>query len=129
MIDVPKDVGTEEIDYIPVEPGDVKIPGYHPEIEIDAQQIEAAIALLREADKPLLYVGGGAIASAAHKEIQTLAEAFSAPMTNTLMGKGAVDEHHPLAVGMLECTARPMPTLPLVSAICSSPLVPDLMIA
>ncbi len=101
LIDVPKDVGTEEIDYIPVEPGDVRIPGYHPETEIDAQQIEAAIALLHEAEKPLLYVGGGAIASAAHAEIQTLAEAFSAPMTNTLMGKGAVDEHHPLAVGML----------------------------
>ena len=101
LIDVPKDVGTEEIDYIPVEPGDVDIPGYHPEIALDPQQIEAAIALLREAEKPLLYVGGGAIASAAHKEIQTLAEAFSAPMTNTLMGKGAVDEHHPLSVGML----------------------------
>lgn len=101
LIDVPKDVGTDEIDYIPVEPGDVKILGYHPEIEIDGQQIEAAIALLHEAEKPLLYVGGGAIASAAHEEIQTLAEAFSAPMTNTLMGKGAVDEHHPLAVGML----------------------------
>ena len=101
LIDVPKDVGTEEIDYIPVEPGDVDIPGYHPEIALDPQQIEAAITLLREAEKPLLYVGGGAIASAAHKEIQTLAEAFSAPMTNTLMGKGAVDEHHPLSVGML----------------------------
>jgi len=101
LIDVPKDVGTDEIDYIPVEPGDVNIPGYHPEIKIEEQQIEGAIALLREAEKPLLYVGGGAIASAAHKEIQTLAEAFSAPMTNTLMGKGAVDEHHPLAVGML----------------------------
>ena len=101
LIDVPKDVGNEEIDYIPVAPGEVNIPGYHPEVALDMQQIEAAIALLREAEKPLLYVGGGAIASAAHEEIQTLAEAFSAPMTNTLMGKGAVDEHHPLSVGML----------------------------
>ena len=49
----------------------------------------------------MLYVGGGAIASDAHAEIQALAEAFSAPITNTLMGKGAVDEHHPLSVGML----------------------------
>ena len=101
LIDVPKDVGNEEIDYIPVEMGDVNIPGYHPEIEIDDRRIEEAIALLREADKPLLYIGGGAIASGAHEEIETLAEAFSAPMTNTLMGKGAVDDHHPLAVGML----------------------------
>ena len=101
LIDVPKDVGNEEIDYMPVEPGEVDIPGYQPEISIEEQQVEEAIALLREAEKPLLYIGGGAIISGAHKEIQTLAEAFSAPMTNTLMGKGAVDDHHPLAVGML----------------------------
>lgn len=101
LIDVPKDVGNEEIDYIPVAPGDVNIPGYVPPIDGDELLIEAAIALLRNAERPLLYVGGGAIASNAHAEIQTLAEIFAAPVTTTLMGKGAVDEHHPLAVGML----------------------------
>ena len=101
LIDVPKDVGLEEIDYIPVAPGEVKIPGYAPQTEGDLDQIEQAIALLREAKSPLLYVGGGAIAAGAHGEIQTLAEAFAAPITTTLMGKGAVDEHHPLSVGML----------------------------
>ncbi len=101
LIDVPKDVGVEEIDYIPVDPGDVNIPGYAPEIEIDDDKVDEAIALLQASEKPLLYVGGGAITSGAHAEIQTLAEAFSAPITNTLMGKGAVDEHHPLSVGML----------------------------
>ncbi|MGC1309600.1 MAG: biosynthetic-type acetolactate synthase large subunit [Phormidesmis sp.] len=101
LIDVPKDVGIEEIDYLPVEPGDVNIPGYAPQVDGDLHLIDEAIALLREARKPLLYVGGGAIASNAHVEIQTLAEAFCAPMTTTLMGKGAVDEHHPLSVGML----------------------------
>ena len=101
LIDVPKDVGFEEIDYIPVSPGDVKLPGYVPEVPIDMDQVDEAIALLRESERPLLYVGGGAIASGAHAEIQTLAERFGAPMTNTLMGKGAVDEHHPLSVGML----------------------------
>ncbi len=101
LIDVPKDVGVEEIDYIPVDPGDVNIPGYAPEIEIDDDKVDEAIALLQASEKPLLYVGGGAITSGAHAEIQELAEAFSAPITNTLMGKGAVDEHHPLSVGML----------------------------
>ncbi|MGB3292304.1 MAG: biosynthetic-type acetolactate synthase large subunit [Phormidesmis sp.] len=101
LIDVPKDVGNEEIDYIPVEPGDVNIPGYVPQVDGDELLIEAAIALLRNAERPLLYVGGGAIAAGAHAEIQTLAETFAAPVTTTLMGKGAVDEHHPLAVGML----------------------------
>ncbi|EDX84416.1 acetolactate synthase, large subunit, biosynthetic type [Synechococcus sp. PCC 7335] len=101
LIDVPKDVGIEEIDYIPVEPGDVKIPGYSPQIDIDDNLVDEAIELLQASERPLLYVGGGAIASGAHAEIKALAEAFYAPMTNTLMGKGAVDEHHPLAVGML----------------------------
>lgn len=101
LIDVPKDVGNEEIDYIPVAPGDVNIPGYMPPMDGDELLIEAAIALLRNAERPLLYVGGGAITSGAHAEIKTLAEIFAAPVTTTLMGKGAVDEHHPLAVGML----------------------------
>ncbi|MEM9148852.1 MAG: biosynthetic-type acetolactate synthase large subunit [Cyanobacteria bacterium P01_F01_bin.3] len=101
LIDVPKDVGVEEIDYMPVVPGDVTLPGYSPGIPVNMHQVEEAIALLLAAERPLLYVGGGAIASGAHAEVQALAEAFSAPMTNTLMGKGAVDEHHPLSVGML----------------------------
>ncbi len=101
LIDVPKDVGIEEIDYIPVAPGDVNIAGYSPEISVDDDQVDEALALLQAAERPLLYVGGGAIASDAHAEIQAIAEAFSAPMTNTLMGKGAIDEHHPLSVGML----------------------------
>ncbi|KPQ37179.1 MAG: acetolactate synthase I catalytic subunit IlvB [Phormidesmis priestleyi Ana] len=101
LIDVPKDVGLEEIDYLPVDPGDVKIPGYSPELEIDSDQIEAAISLLQSAERPLLYAGGGAIAAGAHHEIKALAEAFDAPVTTTLMGKGSFDEHHPLSVGML----------------------------
>ncbi|MEL6490849.1 MAG: biosynthetic-type acetolactate synthase large subunit [Cyanobacteria bacterium J06621_3] len=101
LIDVPKDVGFEEIDYIPVNPGDVSLPGYVPEMPVDMDQVDAAIDLLRESDKPLLYVGGGAIASNAHAEIKRLAETFNAPITNTLMGKGAVDENSSLSVGML----------------------------
>ncbi|MEL6469696.1 MAG: biosynthetic-type acetolactate synthase large subunit [Cyanobacteria bacterium J06623_4] len=101
LIDVPKDVGIEEIDYIPVMPGDVDIPGYSPDASIDMDKLDEAIALLRAAERPLLYVGGGAIASGAHAEIKALAETFAAPVTTTLMGKGAFDEHHPLSVGML----------------------------
>ena len=101
LIDVPKDVGLEEFDYIPVEPGDVQLPGYKPTVKGNPRQIDHAIRLLRVAKQPLLYVGGGAITAGAHTEIQALAEYFSIPVTTTLMGKGAFDEHHPLAVGML----------------------------
>jgi acetolactate synthase-1/2/3 large subunit len=101
LVDVPKDVGLEECNYIPVDPGDVQLPGYKPTVKGNPRQIDHAIRLLRAAKQPLLYVGGGAITSGAHGEVQALAEYFSIPVTTTLMGKGAFDEHHPLSVGML----------------------------
>lgn len=101
LIDVPKDVALEEFDYLPVEPGSVKLPGYRPTVKGNPRQINAAINLIRESRRPLLYVGGGAIAASAHEEVKQLAELFNIPVTTTLMGIGAFDEHHPLALGML----------------------------
>ncbi len=101
LIDIPKDVGLEEFDYIPVEPGTVKLTGYRPTIKGNPRQINQALNLIRWARRPLLYVGGGAIASGAYAELQKLAEIFQIPVTTTLMGKGSFEESHPLAVGML----------------------------
>lgn len=101
LIDVPKDVALEEFDYIPVKPGSVKLRGYRPTVKGNPRQINAAIQLITESRRPLLYVGGGAIAAGAHEEIKELAELFNIPVTTTLMGIGAFDEHHPLALGML----------------------------
>ncbi len=101
LIDVPKDVGLEEFAYVPVEPGSVKLPGYRPTVRGNPRQIAQALKLIRQAKQPLLYVGGGAISADAHAEIRALAERFRLPVTTTLMGKGAFDEHHPLSVGML----------------------------
>ena len=101
LVDIPKDVGLELCDYIPVEPGDVKLTGYRPTVKGNRRQIEAALHLLETAEKPLLYVGGGAIAANAHAQIAEFAERFQLPVTTTLMGIGAFDEHHPLSVGML----------------------------
>nr|WP_228014532.1 biosynthetic-type acetolactate synthase large subunit [Fortiea sp. LEGE XX443] len=101
LIDVPKDVAFEEFDYVPIEPGVVKLPGYRPTVKGNPRQINAAIQLIKESRRPLLYVGGGAIASNAHEEVKQLAELFHIPVTTTLMGIGAFDEHHPLSLGML----------------------------
>ena len=101
LIDIPKDVGLEEFDYIPVEPGTVKLTGYRPTIKGNPRQINQALNLIRWARRPLLYVGGGAIASGAYAELQKLAEIFQIPVTTTLMGKGSFEESHRLAVGML----------------------------
>ena len=101
LIDVPKDVALEEFDYVPVAPGSIKLPGYRPTVKGNPRQINAAIQLIRESRRPLLYVGGGAIAANAHEEVKQLAELFNLPVTTTLMGIGAFDEHHPLSLGML----------------------------
>ncbi len=101
LIDVPKDVGQEEFDYVPVEPEAIKLPGYKPTVKGNNRQITQALNLIRNSNSPLLYVGGGAIAAGAHAELTKLAEHFQIPVTTTLMGKGVFDERHPLSVGML----------------------------
>ncbi|MBW4550664.1 MAG: biosynthetic-type acetolactate synthase large subunit [Aphanocapsa sp. GSE-SYN-MK-11-07L] len=101
LVDIPKDVGTEEFDYKPVAPGSIKLTGYRPTIKGNPRQIPQALKLIRQAKRPLLYVGGGTISAGAHAELLELAELFKIPVTTTLMGKGAFDENHSLAVGML----------------------------
>lgn len=112
LIDVPKDVAQELFDYEPVEPGEVRLPGYRPTVKGNPRQITQALRLLHEAKQPLLYVGGGAIAADAHAEIQELAERFNLPVTTTLMGIGAFDEHHRSRLECWGCTALLMRTLP-----------------
>ncbi len=101
LIDVPKDVALAQFDYAPVQPGSVKLPGYRPTVKGNPRKIAQALQLIRESRRPLLYVGGGGITASAHTEIQQLAELFNIPVTTTLMGIGAFDENHPLALGML----------------------------
>ncbi|WP_017303026.1 biosynthetic-type acetolactate synthase large subunit [Spirulina subsalsa] len=101
LVDIPKDVGLEECNYVPVNPGEVKLAGYRPTIKGNPRQINAAIQLMQEARRPLLYIGGGAVTSGAHQELKQLAEHFQIPVTTTLMGLGSFDENHSLSVGML----------------------------
>jgi acetolactate synthase-1/2/3 large subunit len=101
LIDVPKDVGVEQFDYVPVEPGTAIPKGFRQPPSPQPEAIDASLALILQAHRPLLYVGGGAISSGAHAQVRQLAERFQIPVTTTLMGKGVFDEKHPLAVGML----------------------------
>ncbi|WP_013320194.1 biosynthetic-type acetolactate synthase large subunit [Gloeothece verrucosa] len=101
LIDIPKDVGAEIFDYIPIEPGSIKLIGYRPTVKGNPRQLKRAIELIQKAERPLLYVGGGAIIANAHVEIEKLAKTYNIPVTTTLMGKGIFDESDPLALGML----------------------------
>ena len=101
LIDIPKDVGQEFFNYERVLPGEIIPKGFKRNGEINDSDINQAIALINDSEKPLLYVGGGAISSSAHKEVETLANNYQIPVTTTLMGKGAFDERDDLSVGML----------------------------
>ncbi|EME28479.1 [pt] acetolactate synthase I/II/III large subunit [Galdieria sulphuraria] len=101
LIDIPKDVSLETFHYIPTNPNEIDLPGCRQIPQTSYKQIIQAVSLIHESNQPLLYVGGGAISSDAYKEVKLLAEYFEIPITTTLMGKGIIEDTHPLSLGML----------------------------
>ena len=99
LIDVPRDVAQATVDKF-VSPKQVKIRGYNPNTKPDLSELEQAVELIRRAQKPVLYVGGGVVSTEAHKELLALAEKTDIPVTTTLMGRGAIDDSHPLCMNM-----------------------------
>jgi acetolactate synthase-1/2/3 large subunit len=99
VIDVPKDMTIAKIKY--EFPEKVSLPGYQPTYRGHVKQIRQAVRAILEAEKPVLFAGGGVIASGASSELKEFAELLNLPVTYTLMGKGAFPETHPLSLGML----------------------------
>ena len=99
LVDLPKDVASNECetDFTDV----FHLPGYAPPARGSADDLEKAAQLISSSRKPLLYVGAGAIISQASRQVIGFAEKLQAPVTTTLLGKGAFPENHPLSVGML----------------------------
>jgi acetolactate synthase-1/2/3 large subunit len=101
LIDLPKDMMTGSVpDDIVIAPKPV-LRGYQPTRQGHPRQIEKAAELIREAERPLIYAGGGVIAAGASAELLALSEELMIPVTTTLMGLGAVPGDHPLNLGML----------------------------
>jgi acetolactate synthase-1/2/3 large subunit len=99
LVDLPKDTQTE-VDNMEFDNG-VSLRGYKPNVEPHPLQIEKAVKLLIQAERPVIVAGGGVITSGASREILALAELLVAPVSTTLMGKGCIPENHPLSLGML----------------------------
>jgi len=99
LVDIPKDAqtGTVRFEY----PKRVHLPGYQPTYEGHPRQIKRAAAIIAEADRPVIYVGGGAKLSGAVEEVRILAECIAAPVAMTLMAMGTLPAEHPLSLGML----------------------------
>ena len=101
LIDLPKDVTTGEVKGGGAAPGEVCLRGYQPTYQGHVRQIDKALDLIVQAERPLIYAGGGVVLSGASAELLEFAETTAIPVTTTLMGLGAVPGDHPLSLGML----------------------------
>jgi acetolactate synthase-1/2/3 large subunit len=99
VVDLPKDIIADSAEFS--YPAKIKMRGYNPTYQGHTGQIKKAFRLLAQAQKPLIYAGGGVIVSGAHKELLALAQKMSIPVTTTLMGLGGFPGNHPLFLGML----------------------------
>ncbi len=97
LIDFPKDVQQNQTQVLHSEV-DMR-PALYKKPAITGD-VEAFAAALNKAQRPLLYVGGGAINAGAARDVRTLAEKSMSPVTMTLMGLGAFPGSHLLALGM-----------------------------
>ena len=101
LVDLPKDVVSAEctVSF----PNELDLPGYQgdPKTQFKLEDVKAAAKILEGSKRPLLYIGQGAVIAGAGQAILKLANKLQAPVTTTLLGKGAFPETDPLSVGML----------------------------
>ena len=96
LVDITKDVTANTCEYEKREPLPFKNPCKYTDADI-----EQAITLMKAAQRPFIYVGGGAVISEAYKEVRELAEILDTPVCDTLMGKGVMDGQDPKYTGMI----------------------------
>lgn len=96
VIDIPKDV--QQAIFAPTFPTTVELPGYQPHAikpRATDQELIKVLDLIAQAERPVLYIGGGIISADAHLELREFAELTGIPVASTLMGLGAFDSEHP----------------------------------
>ena len=99
VVDVPKDITAFKTKY--VYPSSVNMRSYQPVTEGHPGQIRKALQLLLKAKRPIIYTGGGVIASNSSAKLVEFVRLLGMPITNTLMGLGAYPASDPLFIGML----------------------------
>jgi acetolactate synthase-1/2/3 large subunit len=97
LVDITKDAQVAELDF--KYPDHVDLPGWNPPRKVNQRQIISAARAILEADKPVIYAGGGVINGEASAELLELAELTGIPVVTTLTGKGGFPDSHPLNVG------------------------------
>jgi len=99
LVDIPKDITVDMARYTPKR-GEPVIRSYTPVTKGHQGQIKKAVQLLAQAERPMIYVGGGAILSDASEQVNQLVKLTGAPCTTTLMGLGAFPGGDDQYVGM-----------------------------
>lgn len=99
LIDIPRDIASMKIPF--KYPSAVRLRGYKPTYKGHPSKIKEIAALIAKAKRPVIYSGGGILASNASEELLQFAEIISAPVTNTFMGLAGFPGDHPLFLGML----------------------------
>ena len=97
LVDIPRDVQEASIDF--AYPENIELPGWKPPRRGHPKQIKEAARRISEAERPVLYVGGGTINAEACAELKDMAEFGRLPVITTLMGKSAFPETHELFCG------------------------------
>jgi acetolactate synthase-1/2/3 large subunit len=101
LIDLPKDIANATMEwYWPDSIDDLDLPGYHPRTQGDPELIRRAATLLLQAERPVIYAGGGILKARAADALRELAERTGFPVVTTLMARGAFPDSHPLCLGM-----------------------------
>jgi acetolactate synthase I/II/III large subunit len=98
VIDVPKDISNQTMDWY--WPETVDLPGYKPTVRGHAKQIKDAARLMADAQRPVIYAGGGILKARAAETLRELAELTGFPVVTTLMARGAFPDDHELCLGM-----------------------------
>jgi len=99
VVDIPKDVTAAQAEYL--YPKSIEMRSYAPVDKGHTKQISRAVDLLLQAERPIIYTGGGVIQGGAALELAELVRELQYPCTNTLMGLGAFPASDPLFIGML----------------------------
>jgi acetolactate synthase-1/2/3 large subunit len=99
LIDIPRDVQQEEVEFI--YPEKIDLPGYKFISRGHSVQIKRAAKLINEAERPVIIAGRGVIISQAYAQLQELAEKAQMPVVNTLLGIGSFSGQHILNFGMM----------------------------
>jgi len=95
-------------------PASVSIPSYRPTYKGNARQVKQAVALIAEAERPVIIAGGGIISSRAEADLRALAEELQIPVAETLMARGSFPEGHRLRLGQMGMHGAPVANLAIV---------------